>query len=258
MDLGLKGLRVVVTAGAGGIGLKIAKAFLDEGALVHICDVDRDGLANVRQLHRRLTASYCDVSDRASVAEFFADAVKQLGGIDCLVNNAGIAGPVGRVDEIPPEEWDRTLDVNSTGQFNCVRLAVPHLKSSENPSIVNMSSAAGRLGFQLRTPYAASKWAVVGFTKSLAMELGSLGIRVNAILPGIVSGERQDAVLAQKAELRGISFEEMKQDALKCASIAEFVSPRQIADTIVCLASLRFRTTTGQAIAVDGDLQMLS
>lgn len=258
MDLGLKGLKVIITAGAGGIGLQTAKAFLDEGAHVHVCDVDREGLGNVRQLHRRLTASYCDVADRDSVAEFIDAAARELGGIDCLVNNAGIAGPVGRIDEISPEDWDRTLDVNTTGQFNCIRLAIPYLLASDNPSIVNMSSAAGRLGFRLRTAYAASKWAVVGLTKSLAIELGGHGIRVNAVLPGIVSGDRQDAVLLEKAALRGISFEDMKKEALRCASISEFVSPRQIADTIVCLASLRFRTTTGQAIAVDGDLQMLS
>ena len=126
----------------------------------------------------------------AEVAGLFDDALQALGGLDCLVNNAGIAGPTGRVEDLDPDEWDRCLAVDITGQFNCTRLAVPHLKQSRNGSIVNLSSAAGKFGFPLRTPYAAAKWAVIGFTKSLAMELGEFGIRANAILPGVVAGER--------------------------------------------------------------------
>ena len=171
MDLGIKGLRVIVTAGAAGIGREVARAFLREGAPVHICDVDRHALAELATSDPKLKASLCDVSDREAVARFIDTAADALGGLDCLVNNAGIAGPTGRVDEIPPEEWDRTLAVNITGQFNCVRAALRHLANSANPSILNLSSVAGRLGFPMRTPYAASKWAVVGFTKSLAMNL---------------------------------------------------------------------------------------
>ena len=164
MDLGIKGLRVIVTAGAAGIGREVARAFLREGALVHICDVDRHGLAEFATSDPKIKASLCDVSDRDAVTRFIDATADALGGLDCLVNNAGIAGPTGRVDEIPPEEWDRTLAVNITGQFNCVRAAVRHLEKSGNPSIINLSSTAGRLGFPLRAPYAASKWAVVGFT----------------------------------------------------------------------------------------------
>src|SRR5262249_57867060 len=136
------------------------------------------------------------------VARLFEEALKALGGLDVLVNNAGIAGPTGKVDEIKPEDWDRTLAVDITGQFNCARLAVPHLRKSKNASIVNLSSAAGKLGFPLRTPYSASKWAVVGFTKSLAMELGEAGIRVHAIMPGIVQGERIRRVFPAQAQAR--------------------------------------------------------
>jgi NAD(P)-dependent dehydrogenase (short-subunit alcohol dehydrogenase family) len=155
MDLGIKGLRVIVTAGAAGIGREVARAFLREGAMVHICDVDRTALAELASSDPKVKASVCDVSDREAVTRFIDATADALGGLDCLVNNAGIAGPTGRVDEIPPEEWDRTLAVNITGQFNCVRAAVRHLAKSGNPSIVNLSSTAGRLGFPLRTPYAA-------------------------------------------------------------------------------------------------------
>ena len=150
------------------------------------------------------------MSDRKQVAKLFREALAALKGLDVLVNNAGIAGPTGKVDEIAPEEWDRCLAVDITGQFNCTRLAVPHLRKSRNASIVNLSSAAGRLGFPLRTPYSAAKWAVVGFTKSLAAELGPEGIRVNAIQPGIVEGARIDRVFENKARARGISVEAMR------------------------------------------------
>src|SRR5207244_6685917 len=134
--------------------------------------------------------SEVDVSDRKQVARLFKEALAALNGLDVLANNAGIAGPTGKVDEIAPEDWDRCLAVDITGQFNCTRLAVPHLRKSKNASIVNLSSAAGRLGFPLRTPYSAAKWAVVGFTKSLAAELGPEGRRLNSIHTGARAGAR--------------------------------------------------------------------
>ncbi len=255
MEMGLGGLKVLVTAGAGGIGLEVAQAFREEGARVHVCDVDRDALA---ALPTGITGTHADVAAREDVARLFADADAALGGLDCLVNNAGIAGPTGRVEEINPEDWDRTLDICITGQFNCVRLAVPQLRRSANPSIVNLSSAAGRFGFPLRTPYAAAKWAVIGFTKSLSRELGPDGIRVNAVLPGIVAGDRQRRVLEAKAQQRGISFSEMESAAFAAASIKDYVTARQLADQILFLASARGKTISGQALAVDGDLQMLT
>src|SRR6201981_2213420 len=213
MDLGIKGLRVIVTAGAAGIGREVARAFLREGALVHICDVDRHALAEIATSDPKIKASLCGVSDRDAVTRFINATAVALGGLDCLVNNAGIAGPTGRVDEIPPEEWDRTLAINITGQFNCVRAAVRHLAKSGSPSIINLSSTAGRLGFPLRTPYAASKWAVVGFTKSLAIELGPMKIRVNAIQPGAVEGDRIRRVFAAQAQVRGVAVAGVAEEA---------------------------------------------
>jgi NAD(P)-dependent dehydrogenase (short-subunit alcohol dehydrogenase family) len=255
VDLGIQGLRVLVTAGASGIGRGIVEAFLGEGAKVFTCDVDRDALKGLPPSVGRIVA---DVSDRAQVAALFDAAIPALGGLDVLVNNAGIAGPTGRVEEINPEDWDHCIAVCLTGQFNCARLAVPHLRQSKNASIVNLSSVAGKFGFALRSPYSAAKWGVIGFTKSLAIELGDDGIRVNAILPGLVAGDRQRRVLEAKAQQLGISHAEMEKRAFSFTSIKEYVTAQQLADQVLLLASKRGATISGQAIAIDGDTRMLS
>lgn len=257
MNLDIKGLRVLVTAGANGIGLAIARAFADEGAKVHICDVDTDALKALKTSDPVLTQTVCDVSDRTAVKSLFEDAVKVLGGLDVLINNAGIAGPTAKVEDMNPEDWDRCLNICLTGQFNCTRLAVPLLRESNNASVLNISSAAGRLGFAMRTPYAAAKWGVIGFTKSLSIELGPDNIRVNAILPGLVAGDRQRRVLEAKAQQRGISFAEMERTAFSYTSIKDYVTPQQLADQIVFMCSPRGKTISGQAISICGDTQML-
>jgi NAD(P)-dependent dehydrogenase (short-subunit alcohol dehydrogenase family) len=257
MDLDIKGLRVVVTAGAGGIGLAIARRFAGEGAKVHVCDVDEMALSAVANSDPALTRSQCDVSDRAAVKAMFNEAVRALGGLDVLVNNAGVAGPTAKVEEMNPEDWDRCVEVCLTGQFNCTRLAVPLLRESTNASIVNISSAAGKVGFAMRTPYAAAKWGVIGLTKSLAIELGPDKIRVNAILPGLVAGDRQRRVLEAKAQQRGISYAEMERIAFSYTSIKDYVTPEQIADQVLFMCSPRGRTISGQAISICGDTQML-
>ncbi|TPQ40069.1 3-oxoacyl-[acyl-carrier-protein] reductase [Bradyrhizobium guangdongense] len=257
MDLDIKGLRVLVTAGANGIGLAIARRFAGEGAKVHVCDVDEMALSALARSDAALTRSQCDVSDRAAVQKMFDEAQRQLGGLDVLVNNAGIAGPTSKVEEMNPEDWDRCLDICLTGQFNCTRLAVPLLRESQNASIVNISSAAGKVGFAMRTPYAAAKWGVIGLTKSLAIELGPDNIRVNAILPGLVAGDRQRRVLEAKAQQRGISYAEMERIAFSYTSIKDYVTPEQIADQILFMCSPRGRTISGQAISICGDTQML-
>jgi NAD(P)-dependent dehydrogenase (short-subunit alcohol dehydrogenase family) len=254
MDLDIKGLRVLVTAGAAGIGLAIARRFAAEGARVHTCDVDEVALPAIAASDPAITATPCDVSDRASVQRLFAEALAKL---DVLVNNAGIAGPTAKIDEMNPEDWDRCLEICLTGQFNCTRLAVPHLRKSKNASIVNISSAAGRLGFAMRTPYAAAKWGVIGLTKSLSIELGPDNIRVNAILPGLVAGDRQRRVLEAKAQQRGISYAEMERTAFSYTSIKDYVTPEQIADQILFMCSPRGKTISGQAISICGDTQML-
>jgi NAD(P)-dependent dehydrogenase (short-subunit alcohol dehydrogenase family) len=258
MDLQIKGLRVLVTAGANGIGRATARAFAAEGARVHICDVDHAALAEMAQSDPAMTQSVCDVSDRAAVERLFEEALAKLGGLDCLVNNAGIAGPTGRVDEIDPADWDSCVAIDLTGQFNCTRLAVQHLKQSKNASIVNLSSQAGKHGFPLRSPYGAAKWGVIGFTKALSAELGEFGIRANAICPGLVEGPRIQSVIANKARSFNISHEEMTQRLFSGVSIKQFVDPADIAKQIVFLASPFAKTISGQEISVCGDTRMLA
>ncbi|MEE2860069.1 MAG: SDR family oxidoreductase [Paracoccus sp. (in: a-proteobacteria)] len=254
MDMQLQGARVIVTAGAGGIGRAIVEAFLAEGARVATCDIDADALA---ALPVEVLREMVDVSDHAALGAFVTRTADQLGGLDCLVNNAGIAGPTGRIEELDLIEIERCLSVCLTSQFVTIGRAVPHLRRSENPSIVNISSLAGRLGFRLRSPYAAAKWGVIGLTKSMAAELGDDRIRVNAVLPGLVAGERQRRVLQSRADARGIGFAEAETEAFSYTSIRDYVSPQQIADQILFLASPRGRTISGQALSVCGDTGML-
>ena len=257
MDMKIQGLRVLVTAGASGIGLATARAFAGEGARVFICDVDRKALAAVAGSDPGFGQLACDVADPASVDRLFAAATAALGGLDALVNNAGIAGPTAACEDIALADWERTLAVDLTGQFLCAQRAIPLLKASGNASIANLSSAAGRFGFPMRTPYAAAKWGVIGLTKSLSIELGPFGVRVNAICPGSVAGPRIDSVYANKAAARGVAPEIVRAEALAKTSLRRFVSADDIANAIVFLASPRGANISGQALPIDADTHAL-
>ena len=257
MKLGLASARVLVTAGASGIGLAIAREFINEGAQVYVCDVDPRALGELSVSTPAVTSSQCDVTDESAVRRLFDDLLARSGGLDVLVNNAGIAGPTAPCEEITLADWERTLAVNLTGQFLCARLAIPLLRKSGNASITNLSSAAGRFGFPLRTPYAASKWAVIGFTKSLSIELGSDGIRVNAICPGSVAGPRIDSVFENKAKARGVAMQTVREEALAKTSLGRLIAPEDIARVIVFLASPAGANISGQAIGIDADVQAL-
>ncbi|GIK80990.1 MAG: 3-ketoacyl-ACP reductase [Alphaproteobacteria bacterium] len=257
MDLGIQGLRVLVTAGAAGIGLDIARAFVGEGARVHVCDVDRKALTGLSKSDPAITWTQADVSDRSQVMHLFDEALSRLSGLDSVINNAGISGPTAAAEDLAPEDWDRVIAINLTGQFNCARIAIPHLRQSENPSIINLSSIAGRLGMARRSPYCASKWGVIGFTKSLSLELGKEGIRVNSVLPGLVEGDRLHRVIEANAMAKGIEFAEAEAEFVSYVAMKKTVSPQEIADVILFLCSHRGRTISGQAISVCGDVQML-
>lgn len=254
MNLGLEGAKVLVTAGAAGIGRAIVDAFLAEGAQVATCDISAAALAT---LPPGVIAQQVDVSDAAALAGFVDTAIAALGGLDCLVNNAGIAGPTARVEDVDLADWRQTLDVVLTSQFVTVGRAVAALRASKNPSIANLSSLAGRMGFALRTPYAAAKWGVIGLTQSLSIELGGDGIRVNAILPGLVAGDRQRRVLEARAQRQGISFAEAEAAAFSYTSIRSYVPPEAIAAQILYLASPLGRHVSGQSLSVCGDTRML-
>ena len=257
MEMQVKGLRVLITAGAGGIGRAMTDVFHKAGARVHVCDVVQASIDETLAAFKGVTATLADVSKLSDVERMFGDVKKQLGGLDCLINNAGIAGPTGRIEEIAVEDWERCIAVDLNSLFYCTRLAVPMIRAAGGGSIVNLSSAAGRLGFPYRTPYSAAKWGVVGLSKSLSMELGPDNIRVNAIQPGVVEGERIDRVIAAKAKAVGIDFDAQRQVMLEKVSMHKMVSPYDIANMALYLASPLGATVTGQAISVCAGVEML-
>jgi NAD(P)-dependent dehydrogenase (short-subunit alcohol dehydrogenase family) len=252
------GLRVLVSAGAGGIGAAIAEAFLQADARVYICDVNPNAIESAKSRFPGLYAGVADVSDRTQVETVIDDARQKLGGLDVLVNNAGIAGPTGAVEDIDPAQWEATIATNLNSQFYFLRKAVPVLKeTSDCASIIAMSSVAGRLGYPFRSPYASTKWAIAGLVKSLAAELGPSNIRVNAILPGVVEGERMNRVISARADALGISFDAMRDEYLKKISLRRMVTVDDIAAMTLFLASPAGSNITGQAISVDGNVEYL-
>ena len=257
LTAGLSGQRVLVTAGAAGIGLAITDRLVRHGARVIVCDVDEAALFSFRKTHPDSPAEAADVSSEADVDRLFAAASAAFGGLDALINNAGIAGPTGGVEEIEPSAWRRCLDIGLTGQFLCARRAVPMLKAAGGGSIVNMSSAAGRHGYAFRTPYSAAKFGVIGFTQSLAKELGPSNIRVNAILPGIVEGPRMTNVIRDRAAQLDLSYEAMEERYLEKVSLRRMVSPHDVAAMVAFLLSDLGRNVSGQSLGVDGNVETL-
>ena len=252
-----RGLRVLVTAGAAGIGRAIADLLIARGGRVHICDVADEPLDAFRAAHPGAGATRADVASEADVERLFAESRASLGGLDALINNAGIAGPTGGVEEIAPADWRRTLDVCLTGQFLCAHHAVPLLKAAGGGAIVNMSSAAGRHGYAFRTPYSAAKFGVIGFTQSLAKELGPSNIRVNAILPGIVEGPRMTGVIEARARQTETSYEAMERTYLERVSLRRMVTATDVAATVAYLLSPAGRNISGQSLGVDGNVETL-
>jgi len=257
METSAKGLRVLVTAGAAGIGFAIAKTFAEHGARVHICDVDDRALGAAKKALPGVTQTRADVASRDDVERLFEDAQRALGGLDVLVNNAGIAGPTAKVEDIEPQDWERCIAVDLNGMFYCTRRAMPLIKAAGGGSIVNLSSIAGRLGFPLRTPYAAAKWAVVGFTQSLAAEAGPDGVRVNCIQPGVVEGDRVERVIEAKSKGLGISKDEMRRRLLESVSLRTMVSAQDVANTVLFLGTDAGRHISGQSISVCGGVRYM-
>jgi len=243
-------MRVAITAAAGGFGLTVARAFASQGASVHVCDVDAAAVAAAGA--EGLVASPVDVSDPARLDGWIDGVLAELGGLDVLVNNAGIAGPTALVEDISVEDWERCLAVGLTSHYRAAARVIPAMKAAGGGSIINISSTAGTYGIGMRAPYVAAKWAVIGLTKTLAIELGPHDIRVNAICPGSVDGDRMRGVIQREAAARRVSAGEVEREYLTGQSIARWVQPSEIADLCLFLASDAARMISGQAIAVDG------
>jgi NAD(P)-dependent dehydrogenase (short-subunit alcohol dehydrogenase family) len=247
--------KAIVTAGATGIGLKIASALHASGAQVWICDIAEGPLAEAAAALPGIGTVICDVSDPDACDAFVAKATEAMGGLDILVNNAGIAGPAAPVQNISTDDWKRCFEVNVNGQFYMARAAIPHLKAAGAGSIVCMASVAGKYAFPLRSPYAASKAAVIALARALSVELGPDQIRVNSIAPGVVAGDRIRRVFTDRAETRGITYEEMQAVALRAVSMKTMVEPEEIAGLIMFLCAPSGRSISGQVMSICGGLE---
>jgi NAD(P)-dependent dehydrogenase (short-subunit alcohol dehydrogenase family) len=244
--------RVLITGAASGIGRTIAEAFHSLGARVEICDIDEAALAACQSQVPTIGTSLVDLSDVAATGNWVDLAVDRLGGVDVLINNAGIKGPTAFAEDISHDDWRTCIAVTLDAQFVCAQRVIPHLKAQSSGSIINISSTAGLYGFGMRTPYAAAKWAVVGLTKSLAIELGPYGVRCNCVCPGSAAVQRIDRVINADAESRGSTYDAVAGEYVGGQSIKRFVEPSEVADLCVFLASPAAKMISGQAIAVDG------
>lgn len=251
------GLKVVVTAGAAGIGRAIAEAFDGVEAKIHVCDISQEAIEACKKDYPNWGYTLCDVSKEDQVKKLIDEAAKSMGGLDVLINNAGIAGPTAPIDEMKPADWDATININLNSQFYATHHAVPFLKKSDQASIICISSVAGRLAYKFRTPYAATKWAVRGLAESLAYELGPHGIRVNAVLPGIVAGPRIENVIRARAENDNVPFEEMESYYKNMASLGRMVTAQDVANQVLFLCSPVGQNISGQSISVDGHVRAL-
>ncbi|MCQ3803729.1 MAG: SDR family oxidoreductase [bacterium] len=252
MTSDLDSRRAVVTGGAGGLGLVIASSLAEAGVSTFVGDIDPSAVA---ALPTNLTGCTVDVADADAVAAWLDPIAAE--GIDILVNNAGSAGPTAAVEYIDPGEWRRCLEVCLSGHFYCARRVVPAMKQRGGGAIVNITSTAGLMGMPNRTPYVAAKFGVIGLTKTLAMELGRHNIRVNAIAPGSITGDRMDRVISAHAVAEGITVEEARSAYVQGTSMATFVAPQEVADLVLYLVGSSGRSISGQVISVDGNTETL-
>ena len=257
MPLSLNNKKIIISAGASGIGWATAKICLSRGAIVYICDIDAKSLKKV-QKHplnkKKLFAYECDASDEYEVSDFFKQVSKKTKKIDSLINNVGVAGPTGNIEKLSSDDWEQTLKINVISHFYFTKLAIPMLKKNKGGSIVNISSTAGIMGFALRSPYAASKWAVIGITKTLAMELGKFKIRVNAVCPGTIKGDRMTRVIRDKAKFLKVSKKIIEKDFLSMASMNLWISQEDIGTMCSFLISSDSEKISGQVFPVDGNI----
>ncbi len=254
----LKNKKIIISAGASGIGLAIAKVCLARGAFVYLSDINENFIKKLNKNHlinRKLFIFKCDSSNENEVTNFITSVKKKTKVIDALINNVGIAGPTGPLDKLESKEWEKTIHTDVNSHFYFTKKSIPLIKKSKNGSIINISSTAGILGFPLRSPYAASKWAIIGITKTLAMELGKFKIRVNAICPGTIKGDRMQRVIKDKAKATKISKKRIEKDFVSMSSMKQWILEEDIAKMCAFLISNESVRVSGQVISVDGNTE---
>ena len=254
----LKNKKIIISAGASGIGLATAKVCLARGAYVYLCDINKNFINKLKKhpLHnKRLFSYYCDASNELQVKDFFKNIQNKTKKIDALINNVGVAGPTSTLEKIKSKDWENTLHIDINSHFYFTKQAIPLIKKSKNGSIINISSTAGILGFPLRSPYAASKWAVIGVTKTLAMELGKFNIRVNAVCPGSIRGKRMIKVIKEKAKFTKISKKKIERDFISMSSMKKWILEEDIGKMCAFLISDDSSKVSGQIISVDGNTE---
>jgi NAD(P)-dependent dehydrogenase (short-subunit alcohol dehydrogenase family) len=250
----------IVTGGGHGIGRAIALRFAAEGAALMLAGTGRERLdATAREIGERggrARIALTDVADEAAVAAMTAATLAAFGGLDILVNNAGIAGPTAAVADLALDQWERTLAINLTGAMLCAKHALPHLIARGGGRIINITSVAGFIGYALRSPYAASKWGMIGLTRTLALEAGAHGVTVNAIAPGSTRGERMSRVIRDRAAALGRTEREVEDEYLAPTALKHMVEEDEIAGTALFLASEEARSITGETISVSGGFRV--
>jgi meso-butanediol dehydrogenase/(S,S)-butanediol dehydrogenase/diacetyl reductase len=253
--------RVALVTGAGsGIGRVVARELASEGAMVVATDVTMESAAATAQgigtdIGRQATARGMDVTNGSQVATTVEEVTRTVGDISLLVNCAGVSSMFPFV-ELPEDEWDRNMDVNAKGVFLVTQSVLRHMVPKKYGSVVSIASAAAKGGGPLLAHYAASKWAVIGLTQSVAREVAGDGVRVNAVCPGFVRTPMQDREVAWEAERRGIDPEDVRRGYVQYTPLGRLCEPEDVADVIVFLCSEKARFMTGQAVNVTGGLVM--
>ena len=251
---------IVISAAADGIGWSIAEYCMNNGATVYLSDINDQKLSLLKKHKNYKKTLFLDkvkTNDPESVLNYSLKLKDNISSIDALINNVGIAGPTGNIENLEIEEWKNTIDVNINSHFYFSKYFISLLKKNGG-SIINISSTAGLFGFPLRTPYASSKWAIIGLTKSLAMELGKFNIRVNAICPGSVSGNRMKRVIEAKSQSMGIPKKNLQKDFESMTSLNSFVDKEDIANTAIFLLTNDAKKISGQVITVDGNTERMN
>lgn len=253
----MSGQRVVITGGAAGIGLALARRFAERGDRVAVCDADGEAVAALPETLPGVIAGRADVTSEPQMQDFLGHVGERWGGADVVCANAGTGGPAGRIEDLDYDAWTACVGVNLFGAFLTCRWAAGHMRAQGSGAIILTSSTSGLFGVPCRSPYVAAKWGLVGLMKTLAMELGPAGVRVNAIAPGAVEGPRMDRVVAMEAAASGKTEAAVRTQYVEGASLRSWVSADDVADTALFLASPAAGRISGQVLAVDGHTESM-